>query len=51
MKPRGRSHDSNWHWVKLGREAGRKLLLFLIGEPPIRPLDPAAAAAITTAPP
>jgi hypothetical protein len=44
-----RIRDSNWDWGVFSREAGRKVLGFFIGEPPVNPLDPAAA--IATAPP
>jgi hypothetical protein len=41
--------DSNWDWVRMTREALRQVLGFFVGEPPVNPLDPAAA--IATAPP
>ena len=44
-----RVRGSNWDWLNLSREAGRQILGFFIGEPPVNPLDPAAA--IATAPP
>jgi hypothetical protein len=48
-KEMDRVRDSNWDWGTLTREAGRRILGFFIGEPPVNPLDPAAALA--TAPP
>ncbi len=44
-----RLHDPNWDWLNMPRDALRHVLGFFIGEPPINPLDPAAA--IATAPP
>jgi hypothetical protein len=40
---------SNWDWLRLELDAIRQVLGFFIGEPPVNPLDPAAA--IATAPP
>jgi len=40
---------ANWDWINPSREALRQVLGFFIGEPPVNPLDPAAALA--TAPP
>ena len=40
---------SNWDWLRLQRDAIRQVLGFFIGEPPVNPLDPAAATA--TGPP
>jgi hypothetical protein len=44
-----RIRGANWDWVNIPRDALRNVLGFFIGEPPINPLDPAAA--IATAPP
>jgi len=44
-----RRPDSNWDWLRLKRDELRQLLGFFIGEPPVNPLDPAAA--IATGPP
>jgi hypothetical protein len=44
-----RMPDANWDWINASREALRNILGFFIGEPPVNPLDPAAA--IATAPP
>ena len=44
-----RSFDNDWDWVNMSREKLRQVLGFFIGEPPVNPLDPAAALA--TAPP
>ena len=44
-----RNPKATWDWVNLSREAMRQALGFFIGEPPVNPLDPAAA--IATAPP
>jgi hypothetical protein len=44
-----RKAGSNWDWFHVKRETIRQVLGFFIGEPPINPLDPAAA--IATAPP
>jgi hypothetical protein len=48
-KEQDRVIDSNWDWVRMSRDAIRQAVGFFIGEPPINPLDPAAA--IATAPP
>jgi hypothetical protein len=40
---------ATWDWVNMSRDALRQVLGFFIGEPPVNPLDPAAA--ISTAPP
>ena len=48
-KERDRDPDANWDWLNLTRDALRQILGFFIGEPPVNPLDPAAA--IATAPP
>jgi hypothetical protein len=44
-----RNPKANWDWINLGRDAPRQILGFFIGEPPVNPLDPAAA--IANAPP
>jgi hypothetical protein len=44
-----RKPDANWDWLRLKRDELRQVLGFFIGEPPVDPLDPAAA--IATAPP
>ena len=44
-----RNPDANWDWINASRDALRHILGFFIGEPPVNPLDPAAA--IATAPP
>ena len=44
-----RNPRSNWDWINMSRDALRQVLGFFIGEPPVNPLDPAAAVA--TAPP
>ncbi|HLY88774.1 MAG TPA: hypothetical protein VKQ27_07295 [Acetobacteraceae bacterium] len=44
-----RNPKATWDWVNMSREAMRQALGFFIGEPPVNPLDPAAAVA--TAPP
>ena len=44
-----RKRDANWDWLNPTRDALRQILGFFIGEPPVNPLDPAAA--IATAPP
>jgi hypothetical protein len=44
-----RTPNSNWDWMSLTRDAIRQVLGFFIGEPPVNPLD--LAAAIATAPP
>ncbi|HTI80681.1 MAG TPA: hypothetical protein VL614_09565, partial [Acetobacteraceae bacterium] len=48
-KEQDRKPDANWDWINLSRDASRQVLGFFIGEPPVNPLDPAAAVA--TAPP
>ena len=48
-KEQDRVRDSNWDWVRMSRDAIREAVGFFIGEPPVNPLDPAAALA--TAPP
>ncbi len=45
----GRNPQANWDWINASRDALRNILGFFIGEPPVNPLDPAAA--IATAPP
>jgi len=44
-----RRPGSNWDWLRLKRDAARQVLGFFIGEPPVDPLEPEAAAA--TGPP
>jgi hypothetical protein len=44
-----RQPGASWDWLHLQRDAIRQVLGFFIGEPPVNPLDPAAA--IATAPP
>ncbi|HTI79298.1 MAG TPA: hypothetical protein VL614_02485, partial [Acetobacteraceae bacterium] len=44
-----RRPNANWDWLTMSRDALRQVLGFFIGEPPVNPLDPAAA--IATAPP
>ncbi|HTI82290.1 MAG TPA: hypothetical protein VL614_17705 [Acetobacteraceae bacterium] len=44
-----RKPDSNWNWLRMKRDELRQVLGFFIGEPPVNPLDPAAA--IATGPP
>jgi len=44
-----RDPKANWDWIRPSRDALRQILGFFIGEPPVNPLDPAAA--IATAPP
>jgi hypothetical protein len=44
-----RRFDNNWDWLNMSRDGLHQVLGFFIGEPPINPLDPAAA--IATAPP
>jgi hypothetical protein len=44
-----RDPNANWDWLRLKRDELRQILGFFIGEPPVNPLDPAAA--IATAPP
>jgi hypothetical protein len=46
---RDRRLDPDWNWINMGRAALREVLGFVIGEPPVNPLD--HAAAIATAPP
>ncbi len=48
-KEQERKPNANWDWINMSREAMRQVLGFFIGEPPVNPLDPAAA--IATAPP
>jgi len=48
-KEQDRKPGTNWDWVRMSRDAIRQVLGFFIGEPPVNPLDPAAALA--TAPP
>ncbi len=48
-KEQDRNPDANWDWRDMTRDALREVLGFFIGEPPVNPLDPAAA--IATAPP
>jgi hypothetical protein len=48
-KQQDRNPDANWDWLNLTRDALHQILGFFIGEPPINPLD--QAAAIATAPP
>jgi hypothetical protein len=49
VKQQDRNPDANWDWLNLTRDAARRVLGFFIGEPPVNPLDPAAA--IPTGPP
>jgi hypothetical protein len=49
IKQQDRILGSNWDWVNLTGDAFRQVLGFFIGEPPVNPLDPAAA--IATGPP
>jgi hypothetical protein len=44
-----RNPKATWEWINISRDALRQVLGFFIGEPPVNPLDPAAA--IATAPP
>jgi hypothetical protein len=44
-----RNPKASWDWLNLSRDAPRQILGFFIGEPPVNPLDPAAA--IATGPP
>ena len=44
-----RNPKANWDWLRPKRDELRQILGFFIGEPPVNPLDPAAAVA--TAPP
>ena len=48
-KEQDRKPDANWDWFNMTRDALRQVLGFFIGEPPVNPLDPAAA--IATGPP
>ena len=48
-KEQDRVPNSNCDWINMSRDAIRQALGFFIGEPPVNPLDPAAALA--TAPP
>ena len=48
-KEQDRNPNANWDWLNMGRDKLREVLGFFIGEPPVNPLDPAAA--IATAPP
>ena len=48
-KEQDRIRGANWDWVNMSRDKLRQVLGFFIGEPPVNPLDPAAA--IATAPP
>ena len=48
-KEQDRKPNPNWDWINMSGEALRQVLGFFIGEPPVNPLDPAAA--IATAPP
>ena len=48
-KEQDRVRGASWDWVNMPRDALRNVLGFFIGEPPINPLDPAAA--IANAPP
>src|SRR5579863_541741 len=48
-KEQDRNPNATWDWINMSRDALRQVLGFFIGEPPINPLDPAAA--IATAPP
>jgi hypothetical protein len=44
-----RKPHANWDWINASRDALRQVLGFFIGEPPVNPLEPAAA--IATGPP
>jgi len=44
-----RNPKASWDWIRPSRDDLRQILGFFIGEPPVNPLDPAAA--IATAPP
>ena len=44
-----KQQDSNWDWLRMKRDTLRQTLGFFIGEPPVNPLQPAAA--IATGPP
>ena len=48
-KEQDRNPRASWDWLNISRDALRNVLGFFIGEPPVNPLDPAAA--IATAPP
>jgi hypothetical protein len=48
-KEQDRNPNANWDWLNPTRERLREILGFFIGEPPVNPLDLAAATA--TAPP
>jgi hypothetical protein len=48
-KEEDRKPARNWDWLRMSRDAIHQVLGFFIGEPPVNPLDPAAA--IATAPP
>lgn len=48
-KEQDHNPKATWDWLNMSRDAVRQVLGFFIGEPPINPLDPAAA--IATAPP
>ncbi|HEX4367995.1 MAG TPA: hypothetical protein VH023_14250 [Rhodopila sp.] len=48
-KEEDRKPARNWDWLRMSRDALHQVLGFFIGEPPVNPLDPAAA--IATAPP
>jgi hypothetical protein len=48
-KEQDRNPKASWDWLNIPRDALRNVLGFFIGEPPVNPLDPAAA--IATAPP
>src|SRR5579859_835538 len=48
-KEQDRNPKATWDWLNLSRDAPRQILGFFIGEPPVNPLDPAAA--IATGPP
>ena len=48
-KEQDHNHNATWDWINMSRDALRQVLGFFIGEPPVNPLDPAAA--IATAPP
>jgi hypothetical protein len=48
-KEQDRNPNANWDWINATRDALHEVLGFFIGEPPVNPLDPAAA--IATAPP
>jgi hypothetical protein len=48
-KEQDSNRNATWDWINMPRDGLRKVLGFFIGEPPVNPLDPAAA--IATAPP